>query len=46
MWWIIAVLGAALLLFLLISVLPQHPKRRSRMHDFERTEITEHLYRY
>ena len=46
MWWMIVVAALALVAFLLISVFPQHPKRRARMHDFERHTDTEHLYKY
>jgi hypothetical protein len=45
MWWILGIAVVALLVFLLVSVLP-NAKRRSGIHDFERHETTEHLYRY
>ena len=46
MWWIIGVLGIALVTFLLVSAFPQHPKRRTHLHDFERHDSTEQFYRY
>jgi uncharacterized membrane protein len=47
MWWMIAIAALSLVAFLVVmSVFPQHPKRRARMHDFERHDVTEHLYKY
>jgi hypothetical protein len=45
MWWIVGVIGLALLLFLVVSALPVGKSRFGR-HDFERHDPTEHLYKY